>query len=149
MRGYLHLAIVTLLLHCCGAAADVYKWQDAHGNIHYGDHPPPGQHAQPLNIEAAPAPDPGAAQRRDKQGRLLDSFSEDRQRLEQQREASRQKQEQRKQNCARARQLLEKASNAGFLYEKTDDPRNPRVLGKEQRQAEMAKLQDEVQKWCD
>lgn len=149
MRGYLYLIIIPLLTYCCGADADVYKWRDAQGNIHYGDHPPADQDTQPMQIEAAPPPDTDAAQRRDKLERLLDSFSEDRQRLEQQREATKQKEAQRAQKCTRARQLLQKASNAGVLYEKTADPRNPRIYTAEQRQAEMTKLQAEVQKWCD
>jgi hypothetical protein len=149
MRDYLPLLLIPLLMYSSGTAADVYKWRDAQGHIHYGDHPPPGQGAQSMKIETAPAPDPDAKQRSEKQERVLDSFREDRQRLEKQREADKQKEAQRARKCARVRQLLEKATNAGFLYEKTNDPRNPRVLTGEQRQAEMARLRAEVQKWCD
>jgi hypothetical protein len=149
MRDHLYTVLILLLMYSCAAGADVYKWHDAQGHMHYSDHPPPGQGAQPMKIEAAPAQDPDAEQRRDKRERLLDIFSEDRQRLEQQREAARQKEDQRARKCARARQLLEKATTAGFLYEKTADPRNPRVLTTEQRQAKTAGLRTEVQKWCD
>jgi len=149
MRDHLYPLLILLLMYSCGAGAGVYKWRDAQGNIHYGDHPPADEDAQTMQIEAAPVPDPGAAQRRDKQERLLDSFSEDRQRLEQQREADRQKAAQRAHKCARTRQLLEKATRAGFLYKKTADPRNPRVLTTEQRQAETDRLRADVQKWCD
>jgi len=140
---------VLLLLPVCVSAAGIYKWRDADGRIHYGDQPPPDRQAQPMNIEAAPPPDPGAAQRQDKRQRLLDIYREDRERLQQQRTTEQQEQKRRAQNCARARKTLQATRNASFLYEKTDDPYNPRVLSDAERKARTRALQEQVQKWCD
>lgn len=143
------LAVVVLMLPVCVPAAGVYKWRDADGNIHYGDQPPPDRHAQPMDIEAAPPPDPGATQRQDKRQRLLDSYREDRERLQQQRTTRQEEQKRRAQNCTRARKALQAARNAAFLYEKTDDPYNPRILSDTERKARTRTLQEQAQKWCD
>lgn len=140
-----------LLLPACVLAAAVYKWRDADGNVHYGDQPPPGQPAQSVDIDAAapPPPDPGAKLRQDKRQRLLDSYREDRERLQQQRADQRQERERRARNCARVRKILQATRNAAFLYEKTGDPDNPRILSDAERKARTRALQAQVRKWCD
>ena len=151
MRGLVHCLLLLFLLLPCYAAG-VYKWTDAQGNVHYGDRPPQGQAVQSMDVEqATPAtpPAPDSAARRDKQQRLLDSFAEDRQRRAARREADRQQQADREQKCAQARQRLQKIRNAAFLYEKTADPDNPRILSQAERQAQTAQWQAQVGKWCD
>ncbi|MGA8048915.1 MAG: DUF4124 domain-containing protein [Burkholderiales bacterium] len=44
----MRLAALALLLAANTAAAQVYKWVDADGVTHYGNHPPPGIGAQPV-----------------------------------------------------------------------------------------------------
>jgi len=46
------------------------------------------------------------------------------------------------------RKQLEKIVNAGFLYEKTGDPRNPKVLTETERKAATERLRGQVEKWC-
>jgi hypothetical protein len=41
----------------------VYKWQDAEGNWHYADNPPPGSGAQPVQVGSPTvAPEPSSAE---------------------------------------------------------------------------------------
>jgi len=141
--------VLLLLLPACVPAAGVYKWRDADGRIHYGDQPPPGRPAQSVDLEAAPPPDTGAAQRQNKRRRLLDIYREDRERLQQQRTAEQQEREQRARYCARVRKTLQATRNATFLYEKTGDPDNPRIFSDAERKARTRALQEQVQKWCD
>lgn len=46
------LAIALGLLLTAGAGAQVYTWEDEHGNTHYGDRPPTEQPAETLDIDA-------------------------------------------------------------------------------------------------
>jgi hypothetical protein len=48
--------LCALVCAACGAAAaqGVYKWTDERGQVHYGDKPPAGASAQP--VEVAPSP---------------------------------------------------------------------------------------------
>jgi glutaredoxin len=56
-RGRHWLPGLLLLLASLPAAAQVYKWTDAQGTVHYGDSPPPQRAASRLN-----APSPGESQ---------------------------------------------------------------------------------------
>lgn len=51
--------VVTLLLVLPGGLAfagdgEVYTWKDAAGRVHYGNHPPEGQAAEPVQLNARP-----------------------------------------------------------------------------------------------
>lgn len=48
--------LCALLWAACGAAAaqGVYKWTDERGQVHYGDKPPAGASAQPVDVAPSP-----------------------------------------------------------------------------------------------
>lgn len=48
-RARTEFLLIILLLAACGARAEIYKWIDESGSIHYTDKPPEGQH-QSLEI---------------------------------------------------------------------------------------------------
>jgi glutaredoxin len=52
---------LALLVVAGAAAAQVYKWKDAQGGVHYGDSAPPQGAQAPQVLKVAPAPDAGAA----------------------------------------------------------------------------------------
>lgn len=52
------LFIGLILLLSGGAAADVYKWTDSQGRVHYGDKPPEQQTTQPVQVGAQPVVTP-------------------------------------------------------------------------------------------
>lgn len=47
-------ALLTALTASATVAARIYKWSDAEGQIHYGELPPVGQSAQPIDIQTPP-----------------------------------------------------------------------------------------------
>jgi hypothetical protein len=53
------LVIAFALLAAAAGAADVYRWVDAEGKVHFSDSPPPGVAAEKLGIKSAPT-DPTA-----------------------------------------------------------------------------------------
>jgi glutaredoxin-like YruB-family protein len=66
--------LATLLLAPAMALADVYKWTDASGQVHYGDAPAPSAKARKVEVEVNtykgvkytfPPPKPVAARRKD------------------------------------------------------------------------------------
>lgn len=139
---------LAILLPPAGAiSAEVYKWTDESGRVHYGDKPP-DEGAVQVEIREDPPPEHDMEERRQKRRRLLEIFNEDRRREKEERETARREEEKRSKRCAEARKRLEKIINASFLYEKTDDPRNPRVLTEEERSAETERLRRQVEKWC-
>ncbi|MEX2524219.1 MAG: DUF4124 domain-containing protein [Gammaproteobacteria bacterium] len=128
-------------------AAEVYKWTDESGRVHYGDKPT-NNNAVPLEIRKDPPSESGMEARRQKRDVLLEAFDEDRRRKKEQEAAARREAEERNKRCAKARKRLGKVVNAGFLYKKTDDPRNPRVLTEEERKVETERLHSQVEQWC-
>jgi hypothetical protein len=53
----MHLVALLLLVLAAPAQAQVYRWTDAGGGVHYSNTPPPaGVRAQTLNIDARPGP---------------------------------------------------------------------------------------------
>lgn len=52
-------ALLALLLPALAAAADVYRWTDAQGTVHYSDQPHPGASAVTVDPGAAAAPSGG------------------------------------------------------------------------------------------
>lgn len=138
--------LATVAVPCAGAA-EVYKWTDEQGRVHYGDRP--GQ-SSPQQIElkqAAPGADPTAAERQERARKLLDELVEERG-LKREAEAKKQDEEkQRKANCALARERLDTYEHAGYLYEQ-DDNGNRRVLSEEDHKLALEQSRKKVEKWC-
>lgn len=129
-------------------AAEVYKWVDEQGHVHFGDKPPE-QGAEKLEIDThAPAQDPSLEQQRERRDKLLEMYQEERADHDQTAAKAHEEKQKREQNCARAREQLRQTRAAQFLYQKTDDPRNPRVLSDQERAAETARMERQVAEWC-
>ena len=152
MKGNIQLFVTGLLLGgllISPVGAEVYKWIDEQGRVHYGDKPPE-QGAREMQVDpgtGSGGPIPSDAQRRDKTQRLLRAFDEER-RLKQQRE-QRQEAEaaERRQRCARARDRLRRYTHAGGLYE-IDDQGNRRFLDDSRRRQAEERARRDVEKWC-
>jgi glutaredoxin len=45
------LPLLLCLLACVSASAEIYRWTDAHGRVHYSDKPPPDRAAKQVRIK--------------------------------------------------------------------------------------------------
>jgi len=136
-----------LLLGPQAAARDVYKWVDANGKVHYGDRPEAAA-AKKLEVRAAePTPDENAAARDEKTRRLLKQFEQERAEDAEAQARIAEEKAMRRENCLKARDLLEKYRNASYLYE-DGEGKDHRVLTKEERAEAEAAAQKEADKWC-
>ena len=146
----IRLILLATLWMVSAAWAEIYRWTDAQGRVHFGDRPR-GEEAQRLQIEtplAAPSPDlPSDAQRHAEQQRLIDALREDRQAREAERRKAAQEEAQRSQRCAYARNRL-KRYRGGRLYQPQEDG-GRRYLDDTERRREIARAEDEVERWCD
>ena len=132
------------------AGAEVYKWTDEQGRVHYGDRPPE-EGAQSVDVDpgsSSGSPVPSDAERRDKTRRLLRAYDEER-RIKQQREQQEAaRAAERQQRCAHARDRLRSYTQAGGLYE-LDDQGNRRFLDESRRRQAEARAAQDVSRWCD
>ena len=138
------LFILLMLLAASPAgAAEVYRWTDQDGQVHYGQRPPPVEGARRMDLPDATADgvaeDAVLKQRRDDQRRLLESFEYERGRKQDglYREA-----EQRARALARCRELQRywrRLGHPGPIYIKREDGERE-FLSDQQRDAEKARV---------
>lgn len=130
------------------ASADVYKWTDAQGRVHFGDKPPAGtSEAITMPSRETNATPALSEDRIETQRRLLDAYAEERRLKAEADEQTRKDKAERKRKCADLRDDLRNQENAGSIYQL--DKNGERVfLSKEQREASTAVLRKEVEYWC-
>jgi len=141
------LFIIFFLFCVSNANAEVYKWVDENGKIVYGDKPTSSD-ASKIKIKKAPVQDPVVQQRNEKQNKLLDVIQEEREERDTLRKEQKKKKDEHKKMCADARKELQKMKNARFIYEKTDDPNNPKIMTDEERKAEEISFEKQIKKNC-
>lgn len=134
MKGIMTLLLVLPLL----ANAEVYRWQDAEGNWHFGDQPPQEQHEK-MEIKAPPKIGQGDRVREINERALRLRQSE---KAEQREQAS----EQREQQDAIARQCKEaraklKRLHGRFVYQDEDGKVTHPTLD------QVEKDKEEVRQW--
>ncbi|MBD3645601.1 MAG: DUF4124 domain-containing protein [Alcanivorax sp.] len=134
MKGLIALLALLPLL----ASAEVYRWQDAEGNWHFGDQPPQEQHEK-IDIKAPPKLGQGERVREINQRTLRLRESEESRRQEQ---ADRERKEQDAQarKCREARARLKRLQGR-FVYR--DDEGNITHPTMDKVRAD----QDEVRQW--
>ena len=136
-----------LLLASSAVSAEIYKCTDAQGRTRYADKPCAGNSVI-ITPEPAPAVSQESTDRADKMQRLLRAYEAEHE--ETQRAAVEQKaaQQQRSNNCARARDFQRGVTEAGRLY-RTDAAGQQVDLSFEERAAAESRARAEVARWCD
>lgn len=144
------LFFVGLMVALAAAAADIYRWTDEHGRVHYGQRPPP-QGAERLDMPSAEAPpgvkDADAAERRARQKRLLDAYTYEREQDEARREREDQRARELAQECQRVQRYWRRLAYPGPVYIKGDDGER-QYLNDQQRAAEMERLRPAYRQAC-
>ncbi len=134
------------------ALAQLYKWVDANGQVHYSDKPPPAsaKREKTLNIRNVPAPAPPS------EGGTATAKSAAEQDLEFRKRKVEQEEEQKKaaaeaeterENCARAQEKLRLYEEAGRVY-RVDEQGERQYLSDEGRERGMAQAREEIAKYC-
>lgn len=97
--------------------AEVFKWKDADGHVHFSDRPPDSA-AESVTIRSGgTAAAHGSSQERLRQ--VLDGYTKEREAREASRTAALQEVERREQVCTRAKARQLAAERANFLFEYT------------------------------
>lgn len=159
------LILITSLLFA-GTAGAQYKWVDKNGKVQYGDTPPPGARTTTVRPPSAPAAQPQPAAKKDEtkkdEGKkdeakkepltTAEKDAEFRKRREEA-EKERQKQalaqqeaEDKRENCARARESLRTVE--GGRVTRTDAKGERYFLDDAQLAQEAVRARQSVQQWC-
>jgi len=126
--------------------AEMYKWVDSDGITHYTQSPPPGG-VEATTIEPPPKVDTEAARKALEQRRqMLQEARQSRLELEQQEKRQAEEEARKKAECEQARARF--ASYQRPRVNLIDEQGNPVRATEEQRQAELEKSRELVEKLC-
>lgn len=129
-------------------AAEVFKWKDAAGHLHFGDKPPGSEiKAESVTIrggEPAAANEHGQARLRE----VLEGYTRERKAREASRAAAARRAEQREQACERAKARRQRAERTNVMYVKTAKGER-RILDGSEHQHVIDKARQAVTDSCD
>ena len=143
------LLVVTFLVNTSDVAAEVYKWVDEKGNVHFGDRPGDSK-AEKIDIKesaGSPTVEPGLENRREKQQKLLDLMEEERKEKKEKKAKLKEEKEERKKMCIEAKDYQKSFKEAGAIYD-LDDEGNRVFYSKDERKAREKEIADKINKWC-
>ena len=158
MKSSQAILIIALALACGAAQAQGYRWVDKDGKTRYGDTPPPGVKATPMNPPAsgpAPAPSPAAGS---KDAKKVPAGPADQEQAFRERQlkakeaADKATKDQadaatRKENCARAQSGLRNLMS-GQRIASTNAAGERMFLDDSERPAKITEAEKVVAEWC-
>ena len=142
--------IIMLALLATGLGhAEIYKWVDENGDVHYSDQRP-NQAADTVDIEAAPPGNSPQAVERNKQVddalKIVTETREEREESDQERDEAIAARQAHQLKCQQVRTYRNRLAQGGFHYRKNDENRN--ALSDEEIAAEVAKLNQQLKENC-
>ncbi len=154
MRAGYHLGLVICFCLVLPVEAEVYKWTDEHGRVHFSDKPP-SKDAPAYQLRAPASAGNTSSQesltdaaRRARQKKLSDSLEADRQEKLQAEAKRKQQQAKREHNCKVARAELTANKRANLIYD-YDQQGNRVYYSEAKKQRYLESIHAEVRKWCD
>lgn len=144
----LQIFILTVLVSFT-AHAEIYKWTDEKGNVHYGDRPANSDHKQ-LNIseeDAGASPKVSSAERAERRQKLLEAYKEDRKEKQEAEAKEKKRKDKLNKQCNYAKDRLKNYKTAGGLY-KLDKDGNRVSMSEEYHQKRIKELSKQIKKHC-
>lgn len=141
------LISVSMLLSV-DAYADIYKWVDKDGQMHYAETPPADQQAQKIVTPPPPPIDPNQAQQ-PIDDLIMQQKADEQEQQQQQRDQAQtaEIEAQRKKNCEISRHNLQQyQDNPGRRM--MDAQGNVTQLTEEMRQKKIEEMQQQIQQYC-
>jgi hypothetical protein len=140
--------LVVLMSLAVQIQAEVYKWVDEQGRVHFSDRP---NDAGSTGIKIkeqqdAPASD-GPSDRQQKMQRMLDVYAEDRAERKEAKQKQQAEQKKRKQYCARAKDRYNSHIRARGIYSLGSDGER-RYLSEKERAGHLKQLKSDIARWC-
>lgn len=139
--------LVITVLFALPAQAEIYKWTDEKGNVHYGDKPVVNSEEilipEKINVQSRAT----RQEREEKRKRLLESFAEDRADKKEQQENQEIKKKKLNRQCITARDRLKIYQKSSRLYD-LDEKGERVILSDKAKQQTVDQLAAEIDKYC-
>ena len=140
------LLVVACGLGPCGEAAEVFKWTDADGKVHFGDRPP-AQGASSVNVRTAPGI-AGAAERHGRTRALLESYEREAEAAAKTARAQDEQDARRERACKAAAYERQRLEHAGRIYTWDDNGERRFLEGAEYNDA-IARAREDAERACE
>ena len=140
------LAISLLALACLGTTAEVYKWTDSAGRVHYSDKPD-GENLEVMNVKSKRTDKAAIAQARQDKLDADQAAASDRKIQEEIDEEEEQNVAIRAENCRRASEAVVSLRNAQRLYVPNEEGER-RYLSEEEIVDRIQRAETDKAKWC-
>jgi hypothetical protein len=142
--------VIVLMTSVSANAAEIYRWTDENGQVHYGERPPDDR-AQPMDIptesSSAPRLQSDETARRARQQRLLEAYEYERARKAERAALAANKASQLAVQCERLRNQWRRLNFGGPVYFQGEDGER-RYLDEDQRTAEKNRLRPAYREAC-
>lgn len=147
-RTLFTLLSILLLIGHGSTQAEIYKWVDASGKVHFSDKAPVQQKPQQIDIDVGPVEvDPELEQYRQRNRTLLKVWETERDQKQQRQTEKRQQLAQRRQRCARMQREYDASRRAGYLYAPSKDGER-KIYSDAQRAKYEQRLDDYLRTSC-
>ena len=142
------IGILISLLISTVCHAEIYKWTDEHGRVHYGERPQT-ENTEKIEIKTSPSDqDPELAkERQEKQRKLLEVLEEERQEKNQQRTEELKQKREIERKCAELRDYHKTLKEVNLLYD-LDEEGNRKFLSEKEHEKEIAEVENYLEKHC-
>ena len=139
---------LTLLLFISVSHAEIYKWTDENGQIHYGERPN-NPNTEKIEIKStAPKPDAGIdSDRKEKQRKLLEAFEAERAEKKQEKEKAEKEKRELKRNCAYLKDHYKNLKRTNIYYD-FDEDGNRIYLDESIQEQDIAEAEKLIRKHC-
>ncbi|MDH5472492.1 MAG: DUF4124 domain-containing protein [Gammaproteobacteria bacterium] len=127
--------------------AEIYKWTDEHGIVHYTDKSVKNSEQMNISIDDEPGQTTKSEDRAEQRRKLVDAMEEDRKEKEKLKKEEQQQARSLKRKCQWARDQLRSYQTAGSLYNLDKDGKRVH-LSDQDRQKVTSKLKAQIQKYC-
>lgn len=119
------LAGLSFLMLAVVAQADVFRWVDANGRVHFSDKAPAHQKVETLTLPEADAtvaaPDISEEERKQRQQRLVQALEEERLAKAQHKAELKQKEVEHQAHCERFRNRMQRLQSSTHVYSENKD----------------------------
>lgn len=146
------MRVLLLALACVFSSAvqaEVFKWVDDKGMVHYGDKQHNGSQAVEMQVDMteSAAPKKNEVSRDEKRRRVTDALEEDRLEKKESREKKKIERERDKRRCNQLKDKKQRFDSAGSLY-KLDKDGNRVYMSAKEREKSDKRLNDQIKKYC-
>lgn len=148
MKSWGFGVVLTLTAVLTSGHAEIYKWVDEQGRVHYGDKPNERAETVGIDDETASVESPvDESARHEHRQRLLQSMQRERERKQGLREQAQAAEADAKWKCAQARGQLADITNAGLLFRRNAQGEREIFTDEERAQA-TARAEAAVKRYC-